>query len=170
MGWVRPGLNGDERGDWRSHCPDSFTLWCLKMKLVAMETHHLQAGLQLIHSFIYVTWAVLIRALGVCCEHACVGVCSTCKEHQTAASCLSGLVWQAGCTQLWSQQSQPTTLLAGAHYPVRMFLPPLMTMRTQRPQRPSLSLSLAAKLRGDALWFGLGLHSQPIRFTVSKRM
>lgn len=31
-------------------------------------------------------------------------------------------------------------------------------------------LPLAAKLRGEALWFGLGLHSQPISFTVSKRM
>lgn len=93
MGWMGPGLNVDERGDWRSHCPDSFTLWCLKMKLVAMETHHLQAGLPLIHSFIHVTWAVLIRAPGVCCEHVCVGVCSTCGEHQPSSSCLSGLVW-----------------------------------------------------------------------------
>lgn len=150
MGWV--SLNGDERREWRSHCPDSFTLWCSKRKLVAMETHHLQAGLPLIHSFIHVTWAVLIRAVGVCCEHTAVGVC---KEHQTSASYPSGLVWrhrQTGCTQLGSEQSQLTTLHVGAHKPVRTFLPPLVTMR---PRRPSLSfhwLPSSVVMPCDSAW------------------
>lgn len=170
MGWIGPGLNGDERGDWRSHCPDSFTLWCLRMKLVAMETHHLQAGLPLIHSFIHVTWAVLIRAPGVCCEHVCVGVCSTCEEHQTSSSCFSGLVWLRRQNRMYSTVSTTKSTHCFTCWCPLSCQDVSPSLGDNETKETTLVLPLAAKLRGEALWFGLGLHSQPISFAVSKRM
>lgn len=106
------------------------------MKLVAMETHHLQAGLPLIHSFIHVTWAVLIRALQSVLWTRLRG---SLQQHQTSASCLSALARlcrQTGSTQLWSQQRQCATLHVSGQSPVRMLLCPLVTVR---PRTASLS-------------------------------
>lgn len=131
------------------------------MKPVAMETHHLQAGLLLIRSFICVTRAVPIRALGMCCEHVCVGVCST--RHKK--SIRLQLLW-SGLTLQTNRMDSPTK---STHcFTCQDVSPP--SLGDNETTKTIFVLPLAAKLRGDALWFGLGLHSQPIRLAVSKRM
>lgn len=135
------------------------------MKLVAMETHHLQAGLPLIHSFIHVTWAVLLRAPGVCCEQDT-------EEHQSIR--LQLLVSLVCLTVQTNRMCSAVTTTKSVHYftcwcplSCQGVSPSLGDSKTTET---IFVLPLADNLRGDVLWFGLGLHSQPIRFTVSKRM
>lgn len=141
-------------GDWRSRCPDSFTLVFEDEASCHGDTS--PSSRTPTNPLIYScdvsspdqsTGSVLWTRLRGSVQHL----------RRASSSCLSGLVWlrtQTGCTQLWSQPSQATTSHVGAHCPVRMFLPPLATMR---PRRPSLSfhwLLSSVVMPCDSAWAG----------------
>lgn len=136
------------------------------MKLVAKETLHLQA---LIHSFIHVALAALIRALSRYCEHHCMGLCSTWHERLSPASCRSDLVWplrHIGHVQLWSKSIQ--YFKYWCQLSCQCVSP---SLGDNESVETIFLLPLAAELHSVALWLDLAsMHSKPIKFTVSMRL